>query len=231
MIYRWHGSSIQERHRRFKEWCAAGVIHQGLLQAPQVLRPQKRHPVEVVVARQRHGEGAQRWRPHGPQPDRPREEWRQTPHSDRRKGRSAGRRNHWRQPPRQVARGPDARRRGPPRARVALAVPSTSVSTKDTTTRTPRPPSAPAGSRLTSGASASSRSWAASRESLADGSWSGPTHGTTASAGCSCAGNESAPTTTVFFTLPARSSRSARPADIFGTGSKRARKLDPKTSA
>ena len=55
--------------------------------------------------------------------------------------------------------------------------------------------------------------------SLADGSWSGPTHGTTASAGCSCAGNESAPTTTVFFTLPARSSRSARPADIFGTGS------------
>src|SRR5512147_2697326 len=32
--------------------------------------------------------------PHGPQPDRPCEEWRQTPHSDRRTGRSAGRRNH-----------------------------------------------------------------------------------------------------------------------------------------
>ena len=30
------------------------------VQAPQVLRPQTRHPVEVVIARQRHGEGAKR---------------------------------------------------------------------------------------------------------------------------------------------------------------------------
>ena len=56
-------------HRRFKEWCAAGVFTKVFSKLLKFY--DRRRGVEVVVARQRHGEGAERGDLTGPL-DRPR---------------------------------------------------------------------------------------------------------------------------------------------------------------
>jgi hypothetical protein len=79
-------------HRRFKEWCAAGVFTKVFSKFLKFYDRRrgiqwKWSSLDSAMVKAPKG-GA-----HGPEPDRPREKWRQTPHSDRRTGRSAGRRN------------------------------------------------------------------------------------------------------------------------------------------